>query len=143
MTHIDQIHPRIQFTDKDGYLTDFGFKFLQKTWEKLGGPDDFIEDLQNGELYEPGTTDTKLTQVINQLNELELLVELQNKESRINELESHINDLETQIEMLPKVSEISKKIEEIEIRLDLLSIPKNLESRLKDLEIDVEMNYGA
>jgi len=99
MTHIDQLHPRVQFTDKDGYLTVFAFRFLQATWERVGGPDDFIEDTQNGELYEPGTTDPKLAELIKQVNELELLLELQGN-SKINELQNQIKDLEIDYEML-------------------------------------------
>lgn len=125
MTHIDQIHPRVQFTDKDGYLTNFGFRFLSRVWEKLGGPDDFIEDVQNGELYEPGTTDTKLTDLIKQVFEMELLFDLGGSDSKVDALIKKIDDLEAQVEML-SIPDIS-----------------NLEKRISDLELDVEINYGA
>jgi hypothetical protein len=141
MTHIDQLHPRIQWTDEKGFLTPFAFRWLTASWERLGGPDDAVEELQNGELYEVGVTDTKLTQVSNQLEELEFLIELQNKESQIQELEARIDDLEAQIDFQ---NNLLKRIEDIELELETFSIPnREVERRLSDLEIDTEMNYGA
>jgi hypothetical protein len=114
---------------------------LTASWERLGGPDDAVEELQNGELYEVGVTDTKLTQVSNQLEELEFLIELQNKESQIQELEARIDDLEAQIDFQ---NNLLKRIEDIELELETFSIPnREVERRLSDLEIDTEMNYGA
>lgn len=54
MTHTDQLHPRVQFTNSEGLLTPFAFKFLVNVYEKLGGPNDLIQELEVGELYEPG-----------------------------------------------------------------------------------------
>lgn len=67
MTHTDQLHPRVQFTDQEGLLTPFAFKFLASVYEKLGGPNDLIQELEVGELYEPGLETGLLIETINDL----------------------------------------------------------------------------
>lgn len=59
-TNIDQLHPRLQLINSDGTPTHFFLRWLQATWERTGGPDDAINEIQNGELAEVGVTDTAL-----------------------------------------------------------------------------------
>ena len=125
MTHVDQLHPRIQAVDLEtGELTPFFFKYFVQLWERVGGPDDFIEDVQNGEVYEPGIADSRLIELEKRVQAIELDQDMAN-DSRIQTLE--------------------RRIEELELQLEMLSVPSltALEARVNELEIDTEINYGA
>lgn len=51
MTHIDQLHARVQFVNEDGRLTPFAFRFLSSAWERLGGPTNEVANVEIQELY--------------------------------------------------------------------------------------------
>jgi len=55
MTHTtDQIHPRVQLINQDGTPTPFFLKWLVSVWEKTGATGDIIQEIEIGELHEPG-----------------------------------------------------------------------------------------
>ena len=98
MTHIDQLHPKTQFVDpQTGELTVAAFRFLNQTRERLGGPSDAISDTQNGELYEPGITDSQLVELKKKVEELEILLDL-NQPTNIEQLKNDISALEVDFE---------------------------------------------
>ena len=108
MTHIDQFHQRIQIVDPNtGQMTPFFFRVLNGMYERLGGSDDVILEIENGELYETGMSDSRLIEVSSQLNELELLVET--KDSQIRELEKRIEDLEKELDLIIQPKDSNSK----------------------------------
>lgn len=54
MTLTDQLHPRVQLINQDGTPTPFFHKFLVSLREKTGGTGDIIQEIEIGELHEPG-----------------------------------------------------------------------------------------
>lgn len=117
MTVINQLHQRIQAVDPNtGQLTPHFFRWLVYVWERTGGPDDAIEELEHGELYEPGTIDSALVEAKDQLDELENLAS--EKDSLIHELTDRIDDLE-ELEYIDSqkdayITELSGRIDELE-----------------------------
>lgn len=80
-----------RFFDDRGNLTEEGEEWYeydnrwkQAVWSKLGGTDDFITEVQNGELYEPGIETSNASELI---EELEVGAEAQPIGSIISELE--------------------------------------------------------
>lgn len=54
MTLTDQLHPRVQLIHQDGTPTPFFHKFLVSLREKTGATGDTIQEIEIGELHEPG-----------------------------------------------------------------------------------------
>ena len=122
--HVDRLHPRIQAVDpQSGLLTPFFFKWLVQVFERIGGPDDAIADVEQGELYEPGITDSHLT------NTQTSLVGLQNEfdsltNARITELENQLFNLQKEIDTFSdsKVAALENELFALQNELDMSPI---------------------
>ena len=103
MAHLDQLHPRIQAVEPEtGLLTRPFFRWLTQLYEKLGGPSDFIQDLEIGELYEPGITDSQLIVVKKQLNDLQNELDVSPIwETKYTEIKKQLEDLQNELDMSP------------------------------------------
>lgn len=77
MAHLDQLHPRVALIDvATGMPTRFFLRWLTQLYERTGGPDDAIEQVEIGELYETGAVDSRLTELQKQVEELETETDL-------------------------------------------------------------------
>jgi len=87
-----------RFFDDRGQLTEEGEEWFeydnrwkQSVWSKLGGTDDFIVELQTGELYEPGIQTSNADELIDELEvsaEMQIVLDLVD---RVEELENTDN----------------------------------------------------
>jgi len=87
-----------RFFDERGRLTEEGEEWYeydnrwkQAVWSKLGGTDDFVTDVQNGELYEPGIQTSNADELIEELEvsaEMQIVLDLS---ERVEELENADN----------------------------------------------------
>jgi len=80
-----------RFFDERGQLTQEGEEWFeydnrwkQAVWSKLGGTDDFVVELQNGELYEPGIQTSNADDLI---EELEVEAEMAGQTVQVRDLE--------------------------------------------------------
>lgn len=100
MAEINIPHARIPFVDTDGKLTSHAYRFLYALWMRTGGHDDALVDLQNGEVYESGITDSQLTELSTEFfgfqNEVDSL-----SNSKIQILENKIIELQSEIDSSP------------------------------------------
>lgn len=100
MTHVDQIHPRIQAVNLEtGQLTPFLFKYLVQLWERSGGPNDFIADMEDTD--EIGLTNTQTDEVNKRITELRNERNLDSPSSEIAELDKRITALRNEIDLSP------------------------------------------
>jgi hypothetical protein len=96
---LDQLHPRIQATEPEtGLLTPFFFRWLVQLYERVGGPDDFIVELQQGELSEIGLISSTIVDLRKTVegyqNERDL-----DSNSLITELQKKITELQIDFDM--------------------------------------------
>lgn len=95
---------------------------LFQLWNRTGGANDTVADLESEELYDSGITDSSLIEVKKQLDELE---PIENSATYLTVLEKRIQELELQVEMLVTTN------------------TSNIEDHINDLQINMEMNYGV
>lgn len=123
---VDQYHPRIQFTDpKTGLLTPFAFKWLNQVYTRIGGPDDAIVDIEMGEIYEPGITDSQLIQVKKDLEQLQIEFELAGTTSELTVIKKQLQDLQIELELITDNSRliaIEKQLNDFQNEFDMSPI---------------------
>ena len=124
---LDQLHPRIQATEPEtGLLTPFFFRWLVQLYERVGGPNDFINDLTN-ELYKVEYTSTKNIQNKQAIDDLNKIVALRPLPNR--NLENHVSELEKLSALKsPPNRDLENRFAELEKLLALLPIWKTQSS---------------
>ena len=127
--HVDQLHPRLQAVDiKTGELTPFFFRFLAQLWERTGGPDDFINAIENTQ-YE-NYIDGNVVELSEKITDFRYEQAL-NTEGRIAELENKTEDfhIEQSLTTQGRITELENEIEDLKKALALSPIwvtPQNL-----------------
>jgi len=130
---------------KTGKLSKFGKDVLQVISEVLGLPGgNSIQDLEAGELYDPGIMDGRFSDLENTVRAIQdEIVHLNPNDSRVQNLEDRVRALELEISTLqnPDVSGLLSRIRALELEVSIAPASDNsvLESRLRAVEAEISM----
>lgn len=123
MTEVALHAPRVPLVDpRTGMVTPAWYRFFQGLYTRTGGPDDAIETLELGELYEPGIMPAHTAELIKRVEDLETqLAMTPDCGARIEALAKRVSDLEVQVEMLPdrgaEIDAIRKGLSDVQSEL--------------------------
>jgi len=143
-------------------LTDLFNRYNFWDWQiyqRLGGSDDSIADLQTGELFDPGieTTDAELLEALDNEQSMgsiidltERLEDIENRFHVEHDLSDRVEDLENVIQFtgdfteaiedlensLQADNDLSERVEDLENKI---VVDNDLSERVEELETDIEM----